>query len=74
MLHHKVSLGKSKKTENISSIFSDHNTEIKNNKKKTSKTHKHVAAKEHATKQLVDHWRDKKIPKNKWKQKQIFPK
>ena len=55
MLHHKVSLGKSKKTENISSIFSDHNTEIKNNKKKTSKTHKHVAAKEHATKQLVDH-------------------
>ena len=50
MLHHKVSLDKSRKTENISSIFSDHNTEIKNKwQGKNSKNHKHMAAKEYAT-------------------------
>ena len=44
----------------------------KKQKQKNQKTH--MEAKQYATKQLVDHWRDKKIPKNKWKQKQIFPK
>ena len=48
MLNHKTSLGKFKKTEIISRIFSDHNTmrpEIKYKKKK-SKKHKHVEAKQ----------------------------
>ena len=51
MLGHKVSLGKFKKTETISSIFSNHNAmrlEI-NYKKKNYKKHKHVEAKQYAT-------------------------
>ena len=54
MLDHKVSLDKFKI---ISSIFSYHNTmrlEI-NGKGKRSKKHKHVEAKQYATKQSVDH-------------------
>ena len=57
MLGHKVSLNKFKKTEIISSIFSDHNTmrlEI-NYRKKNCKTHKHVEAKQYAMKQQMDH-------------------
>ena len=46
----------------------------KKKKQKQKKQKTHMEAKQYATKQLVDHWRDKKIPKNKWKQKQIFPK
>ena len=53
MLGHKTSLGKFKKTEIISSIFSNHNArtvEI-NYKKKKYKNHKHGEAKPYATKQ-----------------------
>ena len=58
----KSSLGKFKKTEIISSIFSGYNVlgpEI-NNKKKTAKTHKNVETKQHATEQPMDHWRDQR--------------
>ena len=54
MMGHKASLGKFKKTEIISSIFSDHNAmrlEVNYNKKKTCKKHKHMEAKQYATKQ-----------------------
>ena len=57
MLGHNVSLGKCKKIEIISSIFSDQNPvrlEI-NCKKKNCKGQKHVEAKQYATKQPVDH-------------------
>ena len=74
MLGHKTSLSKFKKIEIISSIFSDHNTrrpEI-NYKKKLQK-HKHVEAKQYATKKPMDHWRNQrgnfKIPGDKWKWK-----
>ena len=56
MLGYKMSLGKFKKIEIISSIFSNHNAmrlEI-NYKEKNSKKHKHVAAKQHAPKQSLD--------------------
>jgi len=62
MLDHKASLDKFKKIEIISSIFSDHNAiqlEI-NNKKKNSKKHKYVVAKQYAIQQPLDHWRNKK--------------
>ena len=57
MLGHKVSLGKFKKIEIISSIFSDHNAmrlEI-NYKKKNCKKHKDIEDKQYATKQPMDH-------------------
>ena len=57
VLGHKANLGKLKKIEVISSIFSDHSTmrlEI-SYKKKTVKKHKHVETKQYATKQLMDH-------------------
>ena len=57
MLAHKVSLGKFKKVEITSSIFSDHNTmrlEV-NYKKKIVKNHKHIKAKKYATKQSMNH-------------------
>ena len=57
MLGYKMSLGQFKKTEIISSIFSNHNAmrlEGKNYKEKNSKKQKHVAAKQHATKQPLD--------------------
>ena len=50
MLDHKTSLGKFKKTEIISSIFSNHNVMKLDTKykKKTCKKHKHVT-KQYAT-------------------------
>ena len=57
MLGHTASLSKFKKIEIISSIFSDHNAmslEI-NYREKTAKKHKHVGAKQYATKQPMDH-------------------
>ena len=77
LLGHKTSLNKFKKTEIISSIFSDHN-EVRleiNYKKETTKknTHKHVEVKHHATKQPMGHWKYKKEnlkksgDKRKWK-------
>ena len=45
---------------------------------KNCKKHKHVEAKQYATKQPMDHWRNhrgnKKIPRDKWKQKHNDPK
>ena len=52
ILGHKSSLGKFKKTEVVSSIFSDHNTmrlDI-NYRKKNCKKYKHMEAKQYATK------------------------
>ena len=66
MLGYKTSLGKFKKTEIISSIFSNHNTvrlEI-NYKEKNCKKHKHVEAKQYATKQPMNHWRNQRKSKN----------
>ena len=51
ILGHKSSLGKFKKIEIMSSIFSDHNAkrlDIKNRKKR--KKHKHIEAKQYVTK------------------------
>ena len=56
-LGHKSSLGKFKKIEIISRIFSNHKTmrlEI-NCRKEIVKTHKHVEAKQHVSKQPMDH-------------------
>ena len=56
MLGHKASFDKFKKIEITSSIFSDHNAmrlEI-NYKKKSCKEHKHMEAKQYATKQPMD--------------------
>ena len=55
ILGHKASLGKFKKIEIISSIFSDHNNTMRLNKEKNSKKHKHLVAKQYATKQPLDH-------------------
>ena len=61
---HKTSLGNLKKIKIISSIFSDHNAmrfEMNYKKKKENKTkqscrkHKHMVAKQYATKQPMDH-------------------
>ena len=57
ILGHKSSLGKFKKIEIVSSIFSDHNAlrlDI-NYRKKTVKKTKHMEAKQYATKQPRDH-------------------
>ena len=71
-LGHKSSLGKFKKIEIISSIFSDHNAmrlEI-NYRGKKRKKHKHMEAKQYITKEPRDHWRNQrgnqKIPRDKW--------
>ena len=51
MLGHKSSLGIFKKTEIVSSIFSDHNTEIGNqSQEKNYKKHKYMEVKQCATK------------------------
>ena len=52
MLSHKTSLGKFKKIEIISNIFSDHNIMILeiNYKEKAIKEHKHMVAKQYAAK------------------------
>ena len=57
ILGHKSSLGKFKKTEIVSSIFSDHNAmrlDI-NYRKKNCKKYKHMEVKQYATKQPGDH-------------------
>ena len=63
MLGHKVSLGKFKNIEVISSIFSDHNTMILeiNYKGKNVKKQKHVEAKQYVTKQPIDHEEVKEV-------------
>ena len=53
MLGHKVSLGKLKKIEIMSSIFSDHKAmrlevNLRKDYKKKTKKHKHVEAKQYA--------------------------
>ena len=51
ILGHKSSLSKFKKVEIISSIFSDHNAEIRNELQgKKRKKHKHMEAKQYVTK------------------------
>ena len=59
MLGHKTSFYNLKKNEIISSIFSDHNCrglEINYKEKKTKrKPHKHMEAKQYATKQPMSH-------------------
>ena len=63
MLGQKANLSKFKKTEIISSIFSDHNTmRIKINYKKNIA--KNVEAKQYVTKQPMDHWRNQRGNKN----------
>ena len=60
---HKTSLGKFKKIKIISSIFSDHNAmrfemkykKKKEKEKKSYRKHKHMAAKQYAMKQPMDH-------------------
>ena len=56
MLGHKASLGKFKKSETISSIFSYHNAmRLKIDYNKITKKHKHMEAKQYVTKQPMDH-------------------
>ena len=56
VLGHKTSLGKFKKIEVVSSIFSDHNVmRLDINYRKICKNYKHVEAKECATKKQRDH-------------------
>ena len=53
---HKMSLGKSKKTKIISSIYPTRLYEIRNQlQEKTAKIHKHVEVKQYDTKQPMDH-------------------
>ena len=62
MLVHKINLNKLKKIEIISTIYSNHSAislEI-NYREKTLQKHKYVEAKQYATKQQMDHWRNKK--------------
>ena len=68
--HKQVSI---KKTEIISSIFTDHNS-IRPDisyKEKIGKKHKHVECKQHSTKQPMGHRKNKgehfKVSGNKWK-------
>ena len=60
MLGHNANIIKFKKTEIIPSIFSNHNTMILeiNYKKKAAKKHKHMEAKQYASKQAIDNWRN----------------
>ena len=61
MLGPKANLGKLKKTETISSIYSDHNTKTRNKQgKKTVKKHKHVPGEQYVTEQPIDHWRNQR--------------
>ena len=62
ILGYKAGLSKFKKTEIISTIISDHNAmrlEI-NYRKKDCEKHKHMEVNQYATKQPMDHWRNKK--------------
>ena len=71
ILGHKSSLGKFKEIEIVSSIFSNHFAMRPgiNYKEKKSKNHKRVEAKQYATKQPMDHFRNQtgnqKIPGDK---------
>ena len=71
ILGHKSSLGKFKKTEIISSIFSNHNTmrlDI-NYRKKNCKKYKHMEAKQYTTKTTKRSLKkSKRKSKNTWKQ------
>ena len=63
MLGHKANLQKFKKTEIITSTFSDHDVmrlDINYKKKNYIKKHKHVAAKQYATEQPMDHCRNQR--------------
>ena len=55
MLGHKASLGKFKKTEIISTIFSDYEIISYNNNKKKLKKHKHMEVRQYALVQPMDH-------------------
>ena len=55
IMGHKSSLSKFKKTEFISSVFSNHNAIQLEINKKNGKNHKQVKTKQHATKQPMDH-------------------
>ena len=63
MLDHKTNLSKFKKIEVISSLFSDRNTETRNQvqgkkkkkKKKPTENHNHVEAIQYATKEQMNH-------------------
>ena len=67
LLSHTVSIGKFKKIEIVSSIFSDHNAMrlVTNYKEKNCENHNHVEAKQYVTKQPMDHSRNHKIAKDK---------
>ena len=57
ILGHKSNLSKLKKTEIVSSIFSDHNAmrlDINYKKKKNCKKHKHMEIKQHVSKQVTE--------------------
>ena len=76
MLGHKLSLGKFKTTEIISSISSNHNAtrlEINYKKENYKKKYKQVYAKQYGTKPPMDHWRNQrgnqKLARYKWKWK-----
>ena len=58
MLGHKANFSKFRKTEIISSTFSDHKSmkPVINYKKTPCKTQKHVAGRQYATKQAVKTW------------------
>ena len=67
MLGHKVSLWKLEKIKIISSVFPDHRAMRWEINYKKIKNTKHMAAKQYATEQPMDHWRNqsgnKKIPR-----------
>ena len=77
MLGHKASLGKFKKIEIISSIFSYHSVRLQINYKEKHKSQT-LGGKQYAIKQSMDHWRNQKgnlkIPTDKWKWKHDNPK
>ena len=61
ILGHKARLGKVKKIDIISSIFSDYNVislEVNYKKKKNCKKHRYLEAKQYVTKQPMDHKRN----------------
>ena len=69
MLGHKASLGKFKKNWNhIKHLFQAQRYEIRNqlHEKNLQETYKHVEAKQDATKQPMDHWRNQRGNKKKY--------
>ena len=53
-------LDKFKKIETISTNFSDHDAEIRNKLQEKYKKQKHMAAKQYATEQPMDYWRNQR--------------